>query len=289
MPRRRWPRPAQQHPGIDRDRPSGRAGGGTLLLINPYAYAHANLSWAGGPARGGAAGRGRPDHFVYASSSSVYGANTKLPFSLDDPVDRPLSLYAATKRADELISQTYAHLYRLPMTGLRFFTVYGPWGRPDMATYLLARQSWRASRSAVQRRRDEARLHLYRRYRRRRGGSLDRPPPTPDEAGAPTAPTISATTGPKACGTLRLADRGGLRAQGGEELEPMQAGDVPATYADIAASARDLGFEPKTPIDVGIPKFVKWFRTESQGVTPRGYSERYCCTASRNGVSGSLT
>jgi len=200
-------------------------------------------------------------HLVYASSSSVYGDNQKLPFSVDDPVDRPISLYAATKRAAELMSRTYAHLYGLPQTGLRFFTVYGPWGRPDMSAYIftkaiLAGEPIRVFNDGAMRRDftfiDDIVAGVL--------AALDRPPAGDEEAPLPH----------------RLYNLGNNRAEPlmdfiaaietacGRKAEivfdAMQPGDVPETFADIEASRRDLGFAPKTTIAEGVPRFVAWFR-----------------------------
>ena len=197
-------------------------------------------------------------HLVFASTSSVYGANTHMPFSPHQYSTHPLSFYAATKRANELMAHTYAHLFRLPVTGLRFFTVYGPWGRPDMAPMLFARaisagepirvfnhgEMWRDFTFI-----DDIVAGVLR--------ALDRP---------------ASATPPHALYNLgnhkseKLTDfiaemEKALGRKAVMVLEPMQPGDVPATYADIAASTRDLGFEPTTPISVGIPKFVDWFRS----------------------------
>jgi UDP-glucuronate 4-epimerase len=196
-------------------------------------------------------------HFVYASSSSVYGGNTELPFSVDQPVEKPNSLYAATKRADELIGHTYAHLYGIPSTGLRFFTVYGPWGRPDMAAYLftsaiLAGEPIRVFNNGEMWRDftfiDDIVAGVVR--------ALDRP-----ATGKP--PHAVYNLGNHKSERLLdfiavLEEALGRKAQ--MKFEPMQPGDVPATYADIEASRRDLGFEPLTPISAGIPKFVAWYR-----------------------------
>jgi UDP-glucuronate 4-epimerase len=196
-------------------------------------------------------------HFVYASSSSVYGGNTKLPFSVTDSVEQPNSLYAATKRADELIGYTYAHLYKLPATGLRFFTVYGPWGRPDMAAFLFTRailkgepirvfnhgEMWRDFTYI-----DDIVAGVLR--------ALERSP-------AVEPPHAIYNLGNHKCEKLTdfiAVIEGALGRKAELNLEPMQPGDVPATYADIEASRRDLGFEPKTPISVGIPRFVSWYR-----------------------------
>ena len=200
-------------------------------------------------------------HFVYASSSSVYGANGKLPFAEDDRVETPQSLYAATKRADELMAYCYAHLYRIPTTGLRFFTVYGPWGRPDMAAWLFV--------EAIERGKP---IKLFNDGRMRRDftyvddivlgvlAALDRPPPD----GGPSAPPHRVYN----LGNNRAEDLGNfvaaLEAALGKTAKrrnlPMQKGDVPATYADIAAARRDLGFAPRTTIDVGLRRFVDWYR-----------------------------
>jgi UDP-glucuronate 4-epimerase len=197
------------------------------------------------------------NHFVYASSSSVYGGNTKMPFSVDDAVEKPNSLYAATKRSDELIGYTYAHLYGIPATGLRFFTVYGPWGRPDMAAFIFTRailagepirvfnhgEMWRDFTYV-----DDIVNGVVR--------VLDRP-------AAGTPPHMVYNLGNNRSEKLtdfiaEIEKALGRKAQ--YQLEPIQPGDVPRTYADIAASQRDLGFEPATPIQEGIPKFIAWYR-----------------------------
>ncbi len=228
-------------------------------LINPRAYVAANVT---GHLEVLEACRALPDlkHLVYASSSSVYGGNTKLPFAIDDPVDTPQSLYAATKKADELMAYTYAHLYRLPATGLRFFTVYGPWGRPDMAAWLFTEAILSG---------EPVRLFNHGNMQRDFTyiddivtgvlACLDRPPV--DDGTAPPHRLYN-------LGNHRAEDLGrflsvlesalGRTAQ--RELLPMQPGDVPATYADIAAAERDFGFAPKTPIDEGVPRFVEWYR-----------------------------
>ena len=197
-------------------------------------------------------------HFVYASSSSVYGANKKTPFAVGDAVEAPNSLYAATKRADELFAHTYAHLYNLPCTGLRFFTVYGPWGRPDMAPILFARaiaagepikvfnhgEMWRDFTYV-----DDIVDGVLR--------ALDRP-----ASGAP--PHVLYNLGNHKSEKLtdfiaEIEKALGKKAQ--MIMAPMQPGDVPSTFADIGASTRALGFAPTTPISTGIPKFVAWFET----------------------------
>ena len=206
-------------------------------------------------------------HMVYASSSSVYGNNAKVPFSVDDPVEHPISLYAATKRADELISDTYAHLYRTPLTGLRFFTVYGPWGRPDMMV-------WKCTDAVLAGRP----IQVFNNGEMSRDFTyvddivsgivavLDNPPaddgkPKPGGSVAPHTLYNIGNNRPEqlmrliglieeACGKKAVID-----------FQPMQPGDVPRTFADIDAIAGDLGYAPTTPIDVGIPAFVDWFRS----------------------------
>jgi UDP-glucuronate 4-epimerase len=200
------------------------------------------------------------EHLVYASSSSVYGANETLPFSVEDRVDRPVSLYAATKRSGELMSESYAHLYRLPQTGLRFFTVYGPWGRPDMSAYIFTRAIFEGKPIEVFNRGDMKRDFTY--IDDIIAGilaALDRPPG--DDADTP--PHRLYNLGNHCCEPLLrfielIEKAAGKKAE--LHLAEMQLGDVKETYADIETSRRDLGFEPATPIDEGIPKFVAWYR-----------------------------
>ena len=198
-------------------------------------------------------------HLVYASSSSVYGGNTKVPFAVEDRVDRPISLYAATKRADELMSHCYSHLYRIPATGLRFFTVYGPWGRPDMAAFLFA-DAITAGRP----------ITLYNRGEMERDftyiddivagvlAALDRPPAAEDGAPHKVYNLGNHRPVPLRRFVAVLEQELGMRAE--IELAPLPPGDVVRTCADIEASRRDLGFEPRTPIEDGLPRFVAWYR-----------------------------
>jgi UDP-glucuronate 4-epimerase len=225
-------------------------------IENPFAYVQANVM--GQVAMLELARRLKGlDHFVYASSSSVYGANTKVPFDIADDVGRPQSLYAATKRADELIAQTYAHLYGVACTGLRFFTVYGPWGRPDMAYYSFTRdiiegrpirifnhgEMWRDFTYI-----DDIVNGVVR--------ALDRPPRgTPPHA----LYNLGNCRPQKLTDFVAILERNiGLKAR--LVLEPMQPGDVTHTFADIENSRRDLGFEPLTPIEAGLQNFVDWYR-----------------------------
>jgi UDP-glucuronate 4-epimerase len=210
-------------------------------------------------------------HLVYASSSSVYGANTRLPFSVHDNVDHPISLYAASKKANELMAHTYAHLYRLPCTGLRFFTVYGPWGRPDMAYFKFTRAILAGEP-----------IEVYNEGRMQRDFTyiddivegvirvLDRiPQPNPGWSGE--RPDSASSNAP-----YRLYNIGNhspvelerfiavleeaLGRKALRRLLPMQPGDVPATYADVADLQRDVGFSPATPIEEGLRRFVAWYR-----------------------------
>jgi UDP-glucuronate 4-epimerase len=242
----------------------GAQAGVRYSIENPRAYLHANLA---GHLNIIEIGRHRKiEHLVYASSSSVYGGNDTLPFRVEDRVDQPLSLYAATKKADELMSETYAHLYRLPQTGLRFFTVYGPWGRPDMAMWLFTKAIF-----------DGRPIDVFGEGRMRRDftyiddivagivACVDNPPADDGtvKAGGSISPHRIYNIGnsrsedlggmitliEQACG--RLAER---------RLLPMQPGDVRDTFADISAIQRDLGFEPRTTIAEGVPLFVQWYR-----------------------------
>jgi len=249
-------------PAVDRVVHLAAQAGVRYSLTNPGAYIQANII---GHFNVLEACRQRKNikHLVYASSSSVYGGNTKLPFSIDDMVDKPVSLYAATKAADELMSHCYSHLYGLPATGLRFFTVYGPWGRPDMSAFIFTRAILAGDPITVFNRGDMKRDFTY--IDDIVAGvlaALDRPP---SGEGAPHRrynlgnhraedlmrfiQVIERATNHKA--TIQFAD--------------MQPGDVKETYADIAAAERDLGFSPKTSIDDGIPRFVNWYR-EYHGV-----------------------
>ncbi|MFK8252336.1 NAD-dependent epimerase/dehydratase family protein [Ancylobacter terrae] len=237
-------------------------------IDHPHAYADSNLVGFLNILEGCRAVR--TAHLVYASSSSVYGANTVLPFSVQQNVDHPVSLYAATKKANELMAHSYSHLYGLPTTGLRFFTVYGPWGRPDMAVFLFTAALF-AGRpidiyNAGAMRRDftyiddaaEAVVRI-----------LDLPP-SADPARADADPSRSRAPyrvynvgNSEPIDLLRLVEL--LERLTGRtanrRLLPMPPGDVPATYADVAELARDADFAPRTPIEEGLARFVEWYRT----------------------------
>ena len=198
------------------------------------------------------------EHLVYASSSSVYGGNTKLPFSVDDRVDQPISLYAATKRADELMSHAYSHLYRLPQTGLRFFTVYGPWGRPDMAMFKFTRALLAGDPIALYNNGDMKRDFTYiDDIVAGVIGVLDKPPS--GDQGAPCEVyNIGNNRSEPLMRVIELLEQHtGCKTE--LVYEPMQPGDVQATYADIEPIRAAVGFEPQTSIDQGIPNFVDWY------------------------------
>ncbi|MCA1749972.1 MAG: NAD-dependent epimerase/dehydratase family protein [Parasphingopyxis sp.] len=205
-------------------------------------------------------------HMVYASSSSVYGGNTDYPFRVEDRVDHPISLYAATKKSDELMSETYAHLYRIPLTGLRFFTVYGPWGRPDMAMWIFTEKILAGEPIPVFNHGDMRRDFTF--IDDIVAGviaALDHPPADDgkEKAGRSKGPHALYNIGNNRCEELtHMIDvlESALGETALRDLQPMQPGDVPATAADISAIQRDLGFEPSTTIEEGIPKFVEWYR-----------------------------
>ncbi|HET6183707.1 MAG TPA: NAD-dependent epimerase/dehydratase family protein [Acetobacteraceae bacterium] len=230
-------------------------------LVDPFAYVQSNVM--GHLVIQEVARRlPRLRHLVYASSSSVYGANRELPFTETDRVDRPVSLYAATKRADELMSYAYAHLFGLPQTGLRFFTVYGPWGRPDMAYYGFARAIAAGEP-----------ITLYDGGRLKRDftyiddivagvlGVLDRPP---EDGRSPRVLNIGNHRAEEVLTLVRLLEEGLGRLAVVREA-PRPAADVEETFADIAGIRALTGFQPRTRLEEGIPRFVAWFR-EFHGV-----------------------
>ena len=242
----------------------GAQAGVRYSIENPHAYVHSNL--VGHLNILELARHRRSSHMVYASSSSVYGGNDILPFRVEDRVDHPLSLYAATKKADELISETYAHLYRLPLTGLRFLTVYGPWGRPDMAMWLFAKAIFAGEPINVFGEGDMRRDFTY--VDDIVSGvvaCLDNPPPDDgsEKAGGSRSPHRLYNIGNHRSEELGrmielLEEACGRKAE--RRLLPMQPGDVRDTYADISAIERDLGYAPTTRIDEGIPRFVEWYK-----------------------------
>ena len=238
-------------------------------LENPHAYIDANIEGFINVLEG--CRHNDCKHLLFASSSSVYGANTKLPFSVQDNVDHPISLYAASKKANELMAHTYSHLYRIPATGLRFFTVYGPWGRPDMAMFIFAKAILSGTPIKLfnhgDMRRDftyvddvsEAVVRL-----------VGRPPqPNPNWSGDKPDPATSAApwkiynignNNPEQLMRVVSLLEKEFGRTAAKEMLPMQPGDVPATYADVEDLARDIGFRPSTTIEDGIARFAKWYR-----------------------------
>ena len=237
-------------------------------LNNPHAYADSNLVGFINVLEG--CRHSGVEHLVFASSSSVYGANIKIPFSVSDSVDHPLSLYAATKKANELMAHTYSHLYSLPTTGLRFFTVYGPWGRPDMAYFLFTKAILAGQTIGVfnygKMQRDFTYIDDVIEGVVRVLDRVPQPHSTLSDIelnpGNSSAPYKIYNIGNNQPNNLLhfikvLEDCLGIEAK--KNLLPMQPGDVPVTYADVDALIEDVGFKPNTPIEVGIAKFVKWY------------------------------
>ena len=250
---------AKAHPDITGIVSLAAQAGVRHSLVDPYAYTHSNVEGhlvILEMARHLEGFR----HLVYASSSSVYGSNDKLPFAVADRVDHPISLYAATKKAGELMAHCYSHLYRVPATGLRFFTVYGPWGRPDMAAYIFTRKILAGEPIQVFNHGEMKRDFTYiDDIVQGVVACLDHPPA--DDGTAP--PHRLYNIGNHCSEPLTkfieiLEDALGRKAE--KELLPIQDGDVPETYADISAIQRDLGFAPSTPIEVGLPNFVQWYK-----------------------------
>ncbi|MBL6935374.1 MAG: NAD-dependent epimerase/dehydratase family protein [Alphaproteobacteria bacterium] len=248
-----------EFPDIDRVIHLAAQAGVRYSLINPYAYIHANVE---GQLVVMEACRALKNltHLVYASSSSVYGGNTKLPFSVDDRVDNPVSLYAATKKSAELLAASYAHLYRLPMTGLRFFTVYGPWGRPDMAAFIFAGKIIAGEEISVFNNGDMERDFTY--IDDIVAGilaCLDTPPADQGTQGPHRIYNLGNHRAEPLMRFIELIEEA-LGQKAKLKMAPMQPGDVKATYADIESSRRDFGFEPTTSIDEGLPRFIAWYK-----------------------------
>ena len=238
-------------------------------LTNPEAYVDSNLLGFANLLEG--CRHSGVKHLVFASTSSVYGANTRLPFSVHDPVDHPLSLYAATKKANELMAHVYAHVYALPCTGLRFFTVYGPWGRPDMALFLFTKAILEDQPIAVY---NHGKMHRDFTYIDdvveavvRVMGRIPEPNPhwngdQPDPASGAAPYRIYNIGNNSPVELMRFIEI--LEAKLGKKarlnLLPMAPGDVPKTYADVSDLVRDIGFKPKTSVEEGISRFVDWYR-----------------------------
>lgn len=254
-------------------------------IENPHAYVDANL--VGFMNILEACRHHEISHLVYASSSSVYGANTKMPFSVSDNVDHPVSLYAATKKSNELMAHCYSHLYNIPTTGLRFFTVYGPWGRPDMALFIFTRNILNGEPIKVFNNGHHSRDFTYiddivegvvR--------TLDRSPAR-DNSWSSDSPDPASSSAPyrlynigsnKPISLLRfievLEDCLGMKAQ--KEFLPMQPGDVPKTFADVEQLKCDVGFRPHTPIEEGVKKFVEWYRDYYEVSNERQHIKTVC-------------
>jgi len=239
-------------------------------LVNPHAYIRSNIDGFVNILE--ACRRNSVKHLIYASSSSVYGAVTKMPFSVHQNVDHPVSLYGASKKANELLAHSYSHLFGLPTTGLRFFTVYGPWGRPDMAMFIFARAILA----------DEP-IQIFNHGRMERDFTyiddivegvvrlVDRPPipnanwsgddPDPATSAAPYRVYNIGNNRPESVMHLVEILERCLGRKAVKQLTPMQPGDVPATYADVDDLARDIGFAPQTPLETGVERFVEWYRS----------------------------
>ena len=239
-------------------------------LVNPHAYVSANLVGFVNVLE--CCRHGKINHLVYASSSSVYGANTRLPFSVDQNVDHPVSLYAATKKSNELMAHAYAHLYGLPSTGLRFFTVYGPWGRPDMALFVFTERILGGKPVDVfndgKQKRDftyiddivDGVLSVMDRGAKPNKGWLSEEP----DPGTSTAPWRIYNIGSNnPVGLLRfieiIEESLGMKAQ--KKLLPIQPGDVPETFANVDSLIADVAYVPTTPVEVGVKRFVDWYRS----------------------------
>ncbi|MCC5643046.1 NAD-dependent epimerase [Nostoc sp. CHAB 5824] len=230
-------------------------------IKNPHAYTDSNLSGFINILEG--CRHSQVKHLVFASSSSVYGANTKIPFSVNDNVDRPISLYAATKKANELMAYTYSHLYCLPATGLRFFTVYGPWGRPDMAYYCFTKSILAGEPINVFNYGKMQRDFTYIEDIIEGVVRVINKIPTPDlDAGIPPYKIYNIGNN-QPVELLHFIEV--LESHLGKKVQknflPMQPGDVPITYADVDDLVRDVGFRPSTPIEVGLEKFTSWFKS----------------------------
>ena len=224
-------------------------------LDNPHAYIDSNL--VGFTNILEACRRHEIEHLIYASSSSVYGKNTKLPYSTADVVDRPISLYAATKKANELMAHTYSHLFGVPSTGLRFFTVYGPWGRPDMALFLFTEAILKGLP-----------IHIYNNGEMKRDFTyiddivegIVRLIPLKPDSDPPYKIYNIGNNSPVDLMLFIEAIEKKLGMVGDKRFLPLQPGDVPATYADVSDLMNDTGFKPDTPIDTGIGKFIDWYK-----------------------------
>lgn len=238
-------------------------------LVNPYAYADSNITGFLNILEG--CRHARVEHLVFASSSSVYGGNTRLPFSVHDNVDHPISLYAASKKANELMAHSYAHLYGVPCTGLRFFTVYGPWGRPDMAYFIFTKAIMENTPIEVfnfgKMQRDFTYIDdivegvlrvLDKPALPQRNWSSDTP--SPEASSAPYRLYNIGSNQPVELPQFIEVLEEALGRKARMNLLPLQSGDVPATYADIDDLIRDFGFKPSVSLETGVRRFVEWYR-----------------------------
>lgn len=239
-------------------------------IENPHAYGSANLTGFLNVLE--AARAHPPAHLVYASSSSVYGGNTKQPFSVDDSVDHPVSLYAATKKANELMAHSYSHLYGLPATGLRFFTVYGPFGRPDMAYFMFTKAILEGKPIKLFNYGDVARDFTYvddivegvlrvMATPPEPDPDFDRDNPSPGRSWAPHRVYNIGNRGKEPVKALISYIERATNKKAELELLPMQPGDVAETLADVSALEADTGFRPDTPLETGVRRFVDWYRS----------------------------
>jgi UDP-glucuronate 4-epimerase len=237
-------------------------------LVNPYAYIDSNI--VGFINILEACRHYNVEHLIYASSSSVYGANTKMPFSVHDNVDHPVSLYAATKKANELMAHTYSHLYGLPTTGLRFFTVYGPWGRPDMALFLFTKAILNGEPIKVFNNGnmmrdftyiDDIVESIYRLIQKKPepNPNWDGKNPDPGTSYAPYRVYNIGNSNPVNLMDFITAIEEKLGIEAKKEFLPLQAGDVPATYADVEDLYNEINFRPQTSIKEGVSKFIDWY------------------------------
>lgn len=233
-------------------------------LENPYAYVDSNLVGFLNILEG--CRHSNIEHFIFASSSSVYGVNKKIPFAVTDSVDHPISLYAATKKANELIAHSYSHLYKIPSTGLRFFTVYGPWGRPDMAY-------WKFTEAILQ----DQPINVFNNGQMQRDFTyvddvvegivrlIDKVPEPQGESNAPYKIYNIGNNQPVELLTMIEILEDCLGKKAIKNMLPMQPGDVPITYADVDELMNDGGFQPSTPLRQGLAEFVQWYRTYFNG------------------------
>jgi UDP-glucuronate 4-epimerase len=263
-----------QNQKIDRVVHLAAQAGVRYSLDNPHAYADSNLMGFLNILEG--CRHSKIEHLVFASSSSVYGNNTKVPFAVSDNVDHPISLYAATKKANELMAHSYSHLYNLPITGLRFFTVYGPWGRPDMAYFKFVK--------AIA---ENKPIDVYNFGKMQRDFTyiddviegivrvIEKPPQSDSETSSAVPYKIYniGNNSPVELLTFIEVVEAAMGKTAVKNLLPMQPGDVPSTYADVDDLMADVGFKPSTPIEEGIRQFVEWYRDYYGGVTQNSYSQ----------------